>query len=98
MIQCALHASPFQLLLTVTAFSDTVWAVQAELFAANRHICSYCGQDILRLEDAQVDHIIPFSKGGMTEASNAQLLHIHCNQKKSNLNIDSPYATAELDE
>lgn len=83
---------------TATALVHTWWAVQVELFAANKRVCTYCGQAILRLEDAQVDHIIPFSKGGMSEALNAQLLHIHCNQKKSNLSLDSPYATAELNE
>lgn len=58
-----------------TAKVQTWWAVQAELYAANKRICTYCGQAILRLEDAEVDHIIPFSKGGMSEASNEQLLH-----------------------
>ena len=44
--------------------------------------CSICKQKILRLEDAQVDHIVPFAEGGHTEISNAQLLHTYCNQRK----------------
>jgi 5-methylcytosine-specific restriction endonuclease McrA len=32
---------------------------------------------------AEVDHIVPFSQGGKTDISNAQLLHRHCNREKS---------------
>jgi hypothetical protein len=47
------------------------------------YICSYCGNVILDIEDAEVDHIVPYSQGGRTELSNAQLLHRHCNRVKS---------------
>lgn len=47
------------------------------------YICSYCNNTILSIEDAEVDHIIPYSQGGKTELSNAQLLHRHCNREKS---------------
>ena len=47
------------------------------------YICSYCGNEILNIEDAEVDHIIPFSLGGKTILENAQLLHRHCNREKS---------------
>lgn len=45
-------------------------------------VCSYCGQKILSKDDAEVDHIKPFSKGGETVIENAQLLHRHCNREK----------------
>lgn len=48
------------------------------------YICSYCGQKILSKDDAEVDHIVPFSQGGETILENAQLLHRHCNRKKYN--------------
>ena len=48
------------------------------------YICSYCGQEILDINDAEVDHSIPYSKGGETTLENAQLLHRHCNRKKLN--------------
>lgn len=57
--------------------------MQERLFHANPQ-CSVCGQQILRLGDADVDHKIPFSEGGKTEPSNAQLLHSSCNRQKSN--------------
>ncbi len=61
------------------AFSDSV---RKELFHPG-YVCSYCGSEILSIEDAEVDHIVPFSQGGKTDISNAQLLHRHCNREKS---------------
>ena len=50
----------------------------------NEHyICSYCGQEILAYDDAEVDHIFAYSKGGDTVLENAQLLHRHCNREKN---------------
>ena len=60
-------------------FSDSV---KRQLFHEG-YICSYCGNEIKDIADAEVDHIIPFSQGGKTEISNAQLLHRHCNRAKS---------------
>lgn len=47
------------------------------------YVCSYCGQQILSIDDAEVDHINAYSNGGETILTNAQLLHRHCNRKKS---------------
>ncbi len=61
-----------------------------ELWNTGNHICSYCNQTILDIEDAEVDHIIAYSQGGETIIENAQLLHRHCNRKKNNsLETDS---------
>ena len=51
----------------------------------DNYVCSYCGQKILSIDDAEVDHIKPFSKGGHTEIANAQLLHRHCNREKNDI-------------
>ena len=48
------------------------------------YICSYCGNTILSIDDAEVDHMKPFSLGGETTTDNAQLLHRHCNREKNN--------------
>jgi uncharacterized protein with PIN domain len=45
--------------------------------------CQICKQQILMLEDSEVDHKIPFSKGGKTVIENAQLAHRFCNRSKS---------------
>lgn len=48
------------------------------------YVCSFCNQEILSIDDAEVDHSLPYSKGGETIISNAQLLHRHCNRVKNN--------------
>jgi len=63
-------------------------SIKKELFHTG-YICSYCGNEILNIDDAEVDHIVPFAQGGKTEIENAQLLHRHCNREKSDkLNIN----------
>jgi 5-methylcytosine-specific restriction endonuclease McrA len=47
-----------------------------------KHLCGICGRGIRGYEDATVDHIEPWAKGGKTVESNAQLAHKRCNQKK----------------
>jgi len=58
------------------------------------YICSYCGNVILSVDDAEVDHVMPYSLGGETVESNAQLLHRHCNREKNNI-IDADWSTEE---
>ena len=49
----------------------------------NGNVCALCKNRIIEIDDAQVDHKIPYSKGGKTEIENAQLTHIFCNQSKN---------------
>lgn len=44
--------------------------------------CRICQNKILSLDDAHVDHIIPFAQGGKTIYENAQIAHKYCNIKK----------------
>ena len=37
--------------------------------------CAICGNEIHSINDAGVDHIVPYSKGGETTEENAQLVH-----------------------
>lgn len=55
--------------------------VKQELFNANP-FCAISGQKILAIEDSEVDHIIPYSKGGKTEINNAQLVLRYFNRAK----------------
>lgn len=48
------------------------------------HICEVCKQSILSIDQAEVDHIMPYSLGGKTTIDNAQLIHSFCNKTKSN--------------
>jgi len=56
-------------------------AVKEELFNSNPY-CAISGQKILAIEDSEVDHIVPYSKGGKTEKSNAQLVLRYFNRAK----------------
>lgn len=57
--------------------------LKAKLFKQNP-VCAISGQQILAIEDAEVDHIIPYSKGGPTTEDNAQLVLRYFNRAKNN--------------
>ena len=46
-------------------------------------ICKLCNNQIHTFEDSTVDHLTPYSKGGRTVESNAQLAHRSCNASKN---------------
>ena len=60
----------------------------------DNYVCNYCGQKILSKDDAEVDHIKPFSRGGETTIENAQLLHRHCNRQK----YSNTFETVDINE
>lgn len=49
---------------------------------AQKPQCALCEQTIHTIDDAEVDHVDPYSKGGATEIENAQLAHRYCNRSK----------------
>lgn len=59
------------------------YEIKKQLFDKNP-VCAISGQTILAIEDAEVDHIIPYSKGGKTELENAQLVLRYFNRIKGN--------------
>ena len=56
-------------------------AIKKDLYSISQD-CKLCNQRIMTLDDSEVDHIIPFSKGGQTSPDNAQLAHRYCNRAK----------------
>ena len=50
------------------------------IFKRDNYKCVKCGSD----ENLVIDHIIPFSKGGVTELDNLQTLCKKCNKEKGN--------------
>lgn len=58
------------------------YSVKEELFKNNPY-CAISKQKILAIEDSEVDHIVPYSKGGKTEILNAQLVLRYFNRAKS---------------
>jgi hypothetical protein len=63
------------------AVKDALWA--------EGHTCAGCKQEIREFDDAHVDHITPYSKGGKTEKSNGQLMHRYCNRVKGASETDN---------
>ncbi len=66
----------------------TYSAVDKEQLWHEGYICSWCGNQILDINDAEVDHIVAFNNGGQTVLENAQLLHRHCNRAKQDKEIE----------
>jgi len=44
--------------------------------------CQICHQKINTIEDAEIDHITCYWRGGKTVPSNARLTHRFCNRSK----------------
>ncbi len=59
------------------------YAIKKQLFDKDP-TCGICHNQILAIEDAEVDHKDPYSKGGPTILENAQIAHRYCNRRKSN--------------
>ena len=56
-------------------------ALKKELFDKDP-TCQICGQRIMDIKDAAVDHIEQYWLGGKTIPENARLTHRHCNNKR----------------
>lgn len=57
--------------------------IKEQLYNSNP-TCAISGQKILKIEDCEVDHIIPYSKGGETTIENAQIVLRYFNRAKGN--------------
>lgn len=57
-------------------------AAQRDALFKNDSACHVCGQRIQLADDAEVDHIEPFARGGKTKLVNAALAHRFCNRSK----------------
>ena len=51
--------------------------------------CNRCGLYFKDSDQLEQDHIIPLSKGGKDEVSNLQMLHRHCHDNKTALDLKS---------
>ena len=59
------------------------YEVRRQLYDASS-MCAICKNQIHTFDDSTVDHIHPYSKGGKTVLTNAQLAHRSCNARKNN--------------
>lgn len=62
--------------------SKTQWKRLSLYMESN--ICCLCGEEIKNIDDSNLDHNIPKSKGGSDDLSNLQLTHKFCNSAKGN--------------
>jgi hypothetical protein len=58
-------------------------SLRKEILKVHGHTCAECGCD-LRNSGHHIDHIVPFSKGGLTTKDNLQALCPRCNLVKGN--------------
>lgn len=58
-------------------------AVKAQVLLRDGGVCRHCGTGPSPGHPLEFDHIVPFSWGGKSDASNLQLLCHYHNQKKS---------------
>lgn len=57
--------------------------LRRKVLKKSRHTCAQCGRD-LHQSGHHIDHIVPFSKGGLTTEDNLQALCPRCNLVKGN--------------
>jgi hypothetical protein len=60
------------------------------IFAEAKRECRICGYVGNSIDEFEVDHVEPHSRGGLTSIDNAQLLCKACNRKKSNKVFKEP--------
>ncbi|HEY9864156.1 MAG TPA: group II intron reverse transcriptase/maturase [Candidatus Obscuribacterales bacterium] len=65
----------------------------ATLLKKQKGKCTFCGQYFTPEDIAEIDHIIPTSKGGKDEYKNLQLIHRHCHDTKTS--TDGSYNSKE---
>lgn len=58
--------------------------ISKEVFHRDNYVCYYCGEKGGKLE---VDHIVPFSKGGSDEMDNLITSCLRCNRQKRDKSI-----------
>ena len=71
-------------------------AVKYKVLRRDKYTCQLCGKNV---PDAEInfDHIIPWSKGGASDAANIRLLCEQCNKKRGN-NFESEHLVAHMQE
>lgn len=69
---------------------DRIELTNKSLFARDKYICAYCGDQFLKKPTTTLsrDHVIPTSRGGEDTWTNVVTACIPCNHKKANKLVD----------
>lgn len=62
-------------------------STRVSVLSRDKYRCIFCGRNSKQIS-LEVDHIIPFSKGGSNDLSNLQTLCIDCNRGKGARELD----------
>lgn len=62
-------------------------SIRVSILNRDKYKCVFCGRNSKQIE-LEVDHIIPFSKGGSNDLSNLQTLCFDCNRGKGARQLD----------
>lgn len=62
--------------------------IKRDIIRAQDIMCPICKKELKILDDYQLDHIYPTSKGGIHRTMNFQVLHTSCHMSKTNIIID----------
>jgi 5-methylcytosine-specific restriction enzyme A len=62
-------------------------SIRVSVLNRDKYKCVFCGRNSKHIE-LEVDHIIPFSKGGSNDISNLQTLCFDCNRGKGTRQFD----------
>ena len=68
----------------IKSWSNTI----INLWIESRGKCGYCGAKVTP-DNYTLDHIIPISKGGLTNKNNLIICCTHCNRLKADLNVNT---------
>ncbi len=62
---------------------------KALLLKRQKGKCAHCKLTFREQDVLEIDHIIPTAAGGKDEYKNMQLMHLHCHDEKSRLDLDT---------
>lgn len=58
-------------------------SLKTQVVERDQHRCRYCGADVPKTKERAIDHVIPYSLGGLTDYDNLVVACLNCNRKKA---------------
>ena len=64
------------------------WRLGVAVWLKSGERCHYCGCRFSFVDDAEIDHVVPVSRGGTTELENLVLACASCNGSKGTMDAE----------